>query len=220
MTDNIDKPQGGDADKPQGGTDGQAQGASDTTTSIDLAAALKKIDDLERDNKKYRDERKKQDTELRKQQEQQMAEQQQWQKLAETRGVELEKLKPVADQYETIQAAFNASLDTRLKEIPEDVRKDIVDPVRAVMSATDFSTWLDKNLPRLRGRQAPPLDGGAGTIGGGKAAPQLTAAELEVARAMGLTPEVYAKRKAEIQAMPGRRITQEELDAMRGTPNQ
>ncbi len=207
MTDNIDKPQGGDADKPQGGETGHAQGASETTTSIDLATALKKIDDLEHDNKKYRDERKKQDTELRKQQEQQMAEQQQWQKLAETRGAELDKLKPVADQYETIQAAFNASLDTRLKEIPEDVRKDIVDPVRAVMSATDFSTWLDKNLPRLRGRQAPSLDGGAGTTGGGKAAPQLTSDQIEMAKAAGMTLEEYAQALRKVEAQRGRAWT-------------
>lgn len=201
MTDNIDKPQGGDTDKLQGGS-GPAQGASDTKPTHD-ADLLRKIDELERDNKKYRDERRAQETAAKKAQDEHLASQQKWQELAESRAAELDRLKPVAEQYESITIAFNASLDSRLKQIPEDTRKRTVDPIRAALSPADFSNWLDANLEMLRGRQAPNLDGGAGSIGASAKAVTLTPDQIEMARAAGMTIDEYSQVLRRIEANRG-----------------
>lgn len=102
MTDEMDKPQGGDAnDKSQGDKNGQAQGASvTTTTSVDITAALKKIEELERDNKKYRDERKVHEATVLKQQETRLEEEKKWQELAETRAQALAKAETRAAELE------------------------------------------------------------------------------------------------------------------------
>jgi hypothetical protein len=78
-------------------------------------------------------------------------------------------LEPIADQHEQIKAAFNANLEARLKQIPEDKRKRLVDPIRTTMTPTQFATWLDTNWTDLTARQAPGLDGGAGGKGVGGA---------------------------------------------------
>jgi hypothetical protein len=204
MTDNTnDKPQGGDAVLPQGGNDGQSQGESKTHSVADLMA---KIDALEKDNAGYRRKQRENETAAQKEKERQLAENQQWKELAESRGAELQTLKPIAEQHEAITAAFNASLDNRLKQIPEDVRKRTVDPIRAALSPVEFSNWLDANLDILRARQAPGLDGGAGTTAArnGHTA-TLTAEETMMADAMGISHAAYAKRKAEVAALRGTR---------------
>jgi hypothetical protein len=196
MSDNIDKPQGGETDKPQGGDERASQG--DAKQALSQADLLAKIDELEKDNRKYRQERKAQETATKQQQEQQLADQEKWKELAESRGAELLKLQPVAEQHEAITAAFNASLDNRLKQIPDDVRKKTVDPVRATMTPAAFSNWLDANLDILRSRQAPPLDGGAGTSASGTAV-VITQEIAQLARYAGMKPEDYIKQQKAIE---------------------
>lgn len=101
MTDNMDKPQGGEAnDKPQGGNNGQAQGASETPT-VDIVALQAKIAELEKDNKKYRDERKAKEANDLKQQEKQLEEEKKWQELAESRRLALEQAQARAAELES-----------------------------------------------------------------------------------------------------------------------
>ncbi len=60
---------------------------------------------------------------------------------------------------------------------------------------------VDAGRVPLAGRQpAPNLDGGAGGGDRSKGTAKLTPLELELAKKLGLTPESYAKNKAEISA--------------------
>jgi len=133
-------------------------------------------------------------------QEKLLQDQQKWKELAETREAKLNQLQPILDQHDSIEAAFNASLDTRLKQIPDDIRKKTIDPIRAALSPVDFSNWLDANADVFRNRRAPPMDEGAGgPSGGGKGGVGLSQQDLEMAQAMGIKSEVWAKRKAEME---------------------
>lgn len=190
MTENPnDKPNVGETVQPQGGITGPAQGAS-VTTDPDL---LQKIADLEKDNKKYRDERKAQDAAAKKFADEQLISQQKWEELAKGYKTRVDELEPIAEKNGTIEAAFNALLDSQLKDIPEDVRKKLVEPARKGMSPVEFSDWLSANKNFLSVKPAPPLDGGAGqgtrTTG---AAVTLTADQMEMARISGMSYEEYA----------------------------
>lgn len=196
-----DDPKGQTPNDGQGTTPSETPAAANGKTSIaslppDIQAYIAELRTEAETNRKAKAAA---DAAAKAAEEAQLAKNQEWQKLAESRREELEKLKPVADQHEAITAAFNASLDNRLKQIPDDVRKKAVDPVRAALSPVEFSNWLDANLETFQARRAPGLDGGAGASGGGKSAgAALTAADLEMARAMNIKPEDWAKRKAEL----------------------
>ena len=67
--------------------------------------------------------------------------------------------------------------------------------------AEAVKTLVDAGRVPLTGKTpAPNLDGGAGGGDRSKAHVKLTAEELEMARKLRLTPEVYAKNKAAMQA--------------------
>lgn len=198
MTENIDKPQAGEGDKPQAGANGQPQAGS----TIDLPTALALIDELRRESAGHRKAKNAAEAATKAAEEKRLTEQQEWQKLAEARAADLAKLAPIAEQHEAITAAFNASLDNRLKQIPDDVRKKTVDPIRKALSPVDFSNWLDANTDILRARQAPNLDGGAGGSNRpANGATDMTQTDLDYAEMMNIKPEVWAKRKAEIAAL-------------------
>ena len=55
-------------------------------------------------------------------------------------------------------------------------------------------------VPLANGRQAPSLDGGAGGGERGNGGVKLDATELNMAKAMGITPERYAAQKAALAA--------------------
>lgn len=198
MTDMNDKPQAGETVPSQVDTTGQPQAGSETNNGMTLEQALAKIAELNRENAKHRNEKKAAESAKDALEKQRLADEKRWEELYKKADEDLRKLQPIAEQHEAITAAFNASLDNRLKQIPEDVRKDMVDPVRAGMSPVDFSNWLDRNLTRLAARQAPGLDGGAGsatTTATPKVTPEVQAA-IEVAKEHGfnILPESIAKR--------------------------
>lgn len=126
------------------------------------------IEELRDEAKKYRLEKQKAERDVKEADEARLAQQNEWKTLAEKRATRIAELEPVELQYKEIQEAFNATLETKLKDIPEDVRKAKVDPVRAVMSPVAFSQWLDAILPELKTRPAPNLDAGAGGSASGK----------------------------------------------------
>ena len=147
---------------------------------------------------RLREENAKWRTDAKKAQEKALRDNQQWQQLAETREKELEELKPYKEKAELLEKGFNATLEARLKTIPTDVRKSLVEPVRQTMSAVDFARWLDANEAMLKTKTPPPVNAGAG----GEATPAdtsfgLTADELEVCKLTRVSPAQYAKRKAE-----------------------
>lgn len=158
------------------------------------------IHELNRENAKWRTEKKKAEEAARKAEEARLEGLQEWKTLAEKRAAQLAELEKVREQADAIEAAFTAGLEARLKAIPEDKRKRLVEPVRKTMSALEFAQWLDANEGDLKAQRPPNLDAGA-SGGSSKLAVQLSADELTMAQAMGLTPDVYAKRKAERDAL-------------------
>lgn len=195
--------------KPTTGNDGATTTGADTqpTTGRTEISSLppdmqKYIEDLRHEAEKYRKSLRVAEQASKAAEEKRLADNAEWQKLAEARAAELEKLKPVAEQHEAITTAFNASLDNRLKQIPDDIRKKTVDPIRAALSPVAFSEWLDANLDILRARQAPNLDGGAqGTAG--RVTVTLTAEQRAMAEATGMTPEQYMKAMQAIEQQRG-----------------
>src|SRR5258708_39783913 len=138
MTDNIDKPQAGDGDKPQAGTTADSRtGQPQAGSTIDLPTALALIDELRRENAGHRKAKNAAEAATKAAEEKRLTEQQEWQKLAEARAADLAKLAPIAEQHEAITAPFNASLDNRLKQIPDDERKKTVDAIRNALSPVD-----------------------------------------------------------------------------------
>lgn len=156
------------------------------------------IEELRRENAKHRTEKKRAEDAARKAEEDKLTAQAEWKTLAEQRAARLAELERVAEQKEAIESAFNAGLEARLKAIPEDKRKRLVEPVRKTMSALEFAAWLDANEGDLKAVRPPNFDAGAGSQSATKTV-DLTSEELEIVRKTGISPEAYAKRKAEIQ---------------------
>lgn len=177
-------------------------GAADTPESNeanDIAAlpawAQTLVKELRRENASHRTAKKQAEAAAQAAEDKRLAEQQQWKELAEKRAAALDALKPLQDRYTTLEETFKATLAKRLEALP-DWSKSLVpafdDPVKTM-------AWLDANQHVFAARKAPGLDGGVQDQSG-KQAPQLTAQEVQMAKAMGLTLEVFAKRKAEIAA--------------------
>lgn len=135
-----------------------------------------------------------------------LTEKEQWRELAETRAKRIAELEHLESEFELINAAFGESLNVQLEGIPADIRKRLVEPVRAQMNPAEFSKWLAANKEMLTLRPAPNLEAGAGAPSSGKGTGNgLTADEIAIARAMNLSPDQYAKRKAEIEAERSKR---------------
>lgn len=120
------------------------------------------IEELRKEAAENRVQKKAAERAAREAEEKHLTEQAEWQKLAEARAARLKELEPLSEQFEEIKTAFAASIDSKLAQIPEDVRKAQVDPVRAVMTPVQFSKWLDAAMPTLSARRAPDLEAGAG----------------------------------------------------------
>ena len=181
-------------------TDAAQDAATEKRTEIkDLPPEIQGyIEELRRENAKHRTEKKRAEDAARKAEEDKLTAQAEWKTLAEQRAARLAELERVAEQKEAIESAFNAGLEARLKAIPEDKRKRLVEPVRKTMSALEFAAWLDANEGDLKAVRPPNFDGGAGSQSATKTV-DLTSEELEIVRKTGISPEAYAKRKAEIQ---------------------
>ncbi len=107
---------------------------------------------------------------------------------------ENERLKSAQQQAEAATNALKATVEARIKQMPEDWRAAVpqfADPALVLK-------WLDDNAKLWAPRNAPNLD--LGTQGTPVAPVKLSALELDMAKAMGLTPEVYLKRKEEAAA--------------------
>lgn len=190
MPDENDQPQ--DGDKTGEGTTPKQHG--DFISGLP-AEAQKYIEELRAENAKWRVEKKKAEDAARKAEEKRLLEQQQWKELADVRGQKLETLEP---KQERLLAAFEALIEGRLKRIPADVRKRMVDPIRQNMDSAAFVEWLDANEDMLTLKQAPNLEAGAGQPRGNAGAADLTQDELAMAKRMGISPERMAQEKQKL----------------------
>jgi hypothetical protein len=197
MTDN-------DGLKPQ--TDETAQDAKTGASQADARSdwfnglppdAQKHIEDLRRENAKWRVEMRKSEEAARKAEEKRLTDEAKWKELADMRAQKLNEIEPKAER---IMAAFEALIEGRLKRIPADIRKRAVDPIRANVDSVAFVEWLDANETMLTLQPAPNLEPGAGAQAQGKGTPDLTPKEREMAIKMGLDPAEVAKEKAKARA--------------------
>lgn len=200
-----DKPQVGQTDSATNATQDAAKAdakAENTqrTEIKDLPPDIQGyIDELRRENAKWRTEKKKAEDAVRKAEEEKLASQQEWKTLAEQRAARLAELERVKEQADAIEAAFTAGLEARLKAIPEDKRKRLVEPVRKTMSALEFSQWLDANEGDLKAQRPPNLDAGAASAANVKSF-SLTPEQIELAKKTGMTPQQYAESLERIEA--------------------
>jgi hypothetical protein len=97
-----------------------------------------------------------------------LAEQGEWQKLAEQRAADLEKLQPIQQQLEAYQARVKATNDARIAKLPEPMQK----LVPANYSVVELSEWLDANYDTLVKPTAPNLDPGKKDGKGNQAPPK------------------------------------------------
>jgi hypothetical protein len=181
---------------PQDGKTGapQAEARSDWFTGLDPRTQAY-IEELRSENAKWRVEKKRAEDNARKEAEKRMAEQEQWKELADARAAKLAEIEPKAERA---LAAFEALIDARLKRIPSDIRKRMVDPIRANMDSVAFVEWLDANETMLTLTPAPNLEAGAGAQAQGKGTPELTDEERRMAQKMGLDLALVAKEKARL----------------------
>jgi hypothetical protein len=150
------------------------------------------LDQLQQDKAELSRENAKRRNDMKKAEETLLTEQQQWKLLAEKRGEELKRLEELQGKAETIEAAFNAQIDARLKAIPQEIRKRTVDPIRERLSPLEFAQWLDANQDVLSVRRAPNLDAGTNNAGGGSVH-GLSPEQVAQARALGIPLEKYAE---------------------------
>jgi len=132
-----------------------------------------------------------------------LKEQGKFKELYEKQTAEFARVQTEAQKAAAYQTAFQQSLDARIAAIPEGMRSLVPDGLEPLK----LSEWLDKNSALLSNRRAPNLDAGAGGSGAspsGVKAVALSADQIQIAQAMGLTPERYAARLAEAQALRGK----------------
>lgn len=121
----------------------------------------------------------------------QLAEQGNYKALAEQHAAEVERLRAVEARANALDATLRKSNEARIARVPEQYRS---------MIPTDYAPeklqdWLDANEALLGKPPAPNFDAGAGGSGGGSRTTDLTPEEKQMAAAMGLTAEQYAKQK-------------------------
>lgn len=112
--------------------------------------------------------------------------------LASQRAAEVEKLRPSAERAEALDKVIRDINEARIKALPETVR---------ALVPTDYApeklmNWLTANESLLKAAPQPEFDMGAG---GGKSkassTPELTAEEIEFAKAVGMPLDRYAELK-------------------------
>lgn len=148
------------------------------------------IKELREEAKKTRLEKEASDKARKDAEQAQLVEQGNWKKLAEDRAAELAKLTPYQQRAEALEKIINDNNAEMIKQIPE-ADRDIV----PTLSPDALNAWLVKALPRLARKPAPETDAGAGQGGSGSSATTLTDDEKQMAAAMGITLEAFAKQK-------------------------
>ena len=109
----------------------------------------------------------------------------------------LAELEPLTESVREYEAVMTEMLETRLKGMTPEAKKAVESlPVQDPLSRL---RWLTANEGLFARSAAPKLDGGTGS-GTRTSQPALTAEQEEIARKMGVSPEKYAARLAEMKA--------------------
>ena len=117
---NVTEPsQGDDPSNPQPNV-GNSSSQGDTSTSIE--ALKQKIAELERDNKKYRNERKQQDAAIQAAEQVRLAEQGQFKQLAEQHEARVKELEPLAQSYAALADQLGKQVEGQMKDWPAEVK--------------------------------------------------------------------------------------------------
>ena len=123
-----------------------------------------------------------------------------WQELAESRAAELEAANVTVSEVESLKATLQQTLDTALAAIPEKMRT----LVPSELTIQQQLAYINTNAAMLKMPVAPDLNGGAGgNSRPGQNSKPLTAQELAVAKAAGMTPDEYAKIQNDRDAASG-----------------
>lgn len=121
-----------------------------------------------------------------------------WQQIADNALKENEALKSFRQRTEMLEGTIKSANEALIAQVPETMRKLI--PVD--YPPERLQVWLNDNWRMLTVPPAPSIDAGAGAGSGAKPI-NLTPEQQQMARQMGLSPEQYAKRLAEIQGRSG-----------------
>jgi len=127
-----------------------------------------------------------------------LTEQGRFKELYEKTAAELSQLQKVAERAEALEAKIIATNEARTKRIPQQWHSAIP----TGYSPEALSAWLDANEVLFVKKPAPGLDGGEQGERTSAQLPKLTEIEKELAKLAGMTPEQYAKRKAEAGQSP------------------
>lgn len=124
-----------------------------------------------------------------------LEEQGQWEKIAHDLQAELDTYKPYKMQWEQTVETVKERNARRITEVPDTLKT----LVPTTLSPIELDTWLNNNAHILKAPPAPATDAGVRGDMPKKINVQLNPLEVEMAKAMGLSIEAYAKRKAEIE---------------------
>jgi len=97
-----------------------------------------------------------------------LAEQGDWQKLAEQREADLQKLQPIQQMAEALQNRIKAGNEARIAKLPDAMQK----LVPTGYGVVELSEWLDANYDTLVKPTAPNLDPGKKDGKGNQAPPK------------------------------------------------
>lgn len=132
------------------------------------------------------------ETERKVETEKRLAEQNQYKELAEARGVDLVKAQAIASKVDVYEKTLADVLAAQVASLPEDKRDLVPDE----LTTQQKLSWLAKNAAILKAPAS--FDIGAGRQGGGeppKKVSPLSADEIAVAHAFGMTEAEYLKNK-------------------------
>lgn len=117
-----------------------------------------------------------------------------WQQIADNALKENEVLKSFRQRTEMLEGTIKAANEALIAQVPDSMKKLI--PVD--YPPERLQLWLNENWRMLTVPPSPNIDAGAG-VGSGAKPINLTPEQLQVAKQLGVSPEAYAKRLAEIQ---------------------
>ena len=175
---------------------GQAPAVAENTDNAHMIPKSR-FDEVNSRYKEMADKLAQIEAERKQAEEERLAKQNEWQQLAEKRQAEIDRLSGYEERVTEMVKQAEEQNAKLIESVPEDKRRLIpsdYDPLKLQM-------WLSNNRDLLTATYTPPsTNGGAGTYQRPTAAAKpLSPKEIEVARKMGVDPEIYAKKKAALK---------------------
>jgi hypothetical protein len=124
-----------------------------------LAESQRKLAEFERDNKKYRTERKQQEEAAALAQQKQLEEQGQFKALAEQHESRVKELEPVAQRYHDLSLQVALQIEAQIKDWPQEIKA--FDPGNDAPVEARLA-WIEKSKPIIEKLQATAVRPGNG----------------------------------------------------------